>query len=146
MELVVIRTFQNYFTAHILLGKLRQAGVECYLRDEHTVTVGPFLSNSLGGIKLIVKKSDEEEVLMLLQNFDDEYRKTAVCPRCGGNDIILIPKKTTSNFFTVIVSWLFSNLAMSGENVYQCTSCNYESNTLPEPYRNSLLLSEEDLN
>lgn len=146
MELTTIRTFQNYFQAHILLGKLRQAGVECYLRDEHTVTVGPFLSNGVGGIKLIVRKSNEAEVLLLVQQFDEEYRKSAVCPKCGSNEIELVPKQTTANFLTAILSWLFSNYAMSAENIYQCSCCKYESDTLPEAYHNSILLNEEELN
>ena len=55
MDLITVRTFQNYFSAQILLTKLRSAGVECYLKDEFTVTMAPFLSNGLGGIKLVVK-------------------------------------------------------------------------------------------
>ncbi len=56
MDLITIRTFQNYFFAHILLTKLRSVGIECYLKDEFTVTTDPFLSNALGGIKLVVPK------------------------------------------------------------------------------------------
>jgi len=36
---------------------------------------------------------------------------------------------------TAILSWLFSNYAVSAENIYQCGNCGYESNTLPEPLK-----------
>ncbi len=142
-----MRTFQNYFSAHILLTRLRSSGLECYLKDEFTVTVDPFLSNAIGGIKLVVKKDDEKLAWAMLQQFDEEYMKSAVCPKCGSNTIELVPKNTTSNMATAILSWLFSNYAISAENVYQCTSCKYESPTLPEAFHdNSLLYESEELN
>lgn len=147
MDLVTIRTFQNYFSAHISLTKLRNEGIECYLKDEFTVTVDPFLSNAVGGIKLVVKKKDEQEAVELLRLFDEEYRSSAVCPKCGSNSIELVPKRTTANMVTAILSWLFSDYAVSAENIYQCSSCKFESSTLPENYHhNPLAYEAEDLN
>ena len=60
MDIIVIKTFDNYFLANISLTKLRDAGVECYLKDEYTVTIDPILTNAIGGIKLVVKKEDYE--------------------------------------------------------------------------------------
>jgi hypothetical protein len=62
MELVTVRTFNNYFSANIMLSKLKDGGIRCYLKDEFTVTVDPILSNAVGGIKLVVNKDDESEV------------------------------------------------------------------------------------
>jgi DNA-directed RNA polymerase subunit RPC12/RpoP len=147
MDFVTIRTFQNYFTAHILLGRFRDAGIECFLKDEFLVTVDPILSNAVGGIKLIVKKEDYDEANLLLQQFDESYRQSAVCPRCGSKTIELIPKKTTANMATAILTWLFGSYAISVKNVYQCTSCGYESENLPETfYNNNPELEEENLN
>jgi predicted RNA-binding Zn-ribbon protein involved in translation (DUF1610 family) len=144
MDLITIRTFQNYFSAHILLTKLRHAGLECYLKDEFTVTVDPFLSNAVGGIKLVVKKKDEQEAWELLQQFDEEYMKSAVCPKCGSHTIELVPKNTTANMATAILSWLFGNYAVSAENIYQCSTCKFESATLPETFQNDSFLSETE--
>ncbi|MEO5908006.1 MAG: DUF2007 domain-containing protein [Ginsengibacter sp.] len=147
MEFVTIRTFQNYFTAHILLGRFRDSGIECFLKDEFTVTVDPILSNAIGGIKLIVKKEDEEEANLMLQQFDESYRQSAVCPRCGSTTIELVPKKTTANMATAILTWLFGSYAISAKNVYQCSSCGYESEDLPETFHNdSVEYEEENLN
>jgi hypothetical protein len=147
MDLITIRTFQNYFSAHIILTRLRSLGIECFLKDEFTVTVDPILSNAVGGIKLVVTKENEEEVRKILQQFDEEYMKSAVCPKCGNHTIELVPKNTTTNMATAILSWLFSNYAVSAENIYQCSTCKYESETLPETFDNdSLLYEAEELN
>jgi predicted RNA-binding Zn-ribbon protein involved in translation (DUF1610 family) len=147
MDFVTIRTFQNYFTAHILLGRFRDSGIECFLKDEFLVTVDPILSNAVGGIKLIVKKEDEEEANLLLQQFDESYRQSAVCPKCGSKTIELVPKKTTANIATAILTWLFGSYAISAKNVYQCSSCGYESETLPETFHNDEMeFEEENLN
>jgi DNA-directed RNA polymerase subunit M/transcription elongation factor TFIIS len=144
MDLVTIRTFQNYFSAHILLTKLRSSGIECYLKDEFTVTVDPFLSNAVGGIKLVVKKEFEKEANEMLRLFDEEYMKSVVCPKCGSHSISLVPKQSTSNMVTAVLSWLFGNYAVSAENVYQCSNCKYESENLPENFADEAFLNEKD--
>lgn len=147
MDFVTIRTFQNYFSAHILLSKLKDAGMECYLKDEFTVTIDPILSNAVGGIKLIVKKDDEKEACDLLQVFDQQYMRSAVCPKCGNQTIDLVPKKTTANMMTAILTWLLGSYALSAKNVYQCSSCGFESDTLPENFQDeSINYQEENLN
>jgi hypothetical protein len=44
----------------------------------------------------------------------------------------LVPKRSAENLLAAITTWLFSAFAVSAENVYQCTHCGYESETLPE--------------
>ncbi|MEO6452428.1 MAG: hypothetical protein ABIN97_00035 [Ginsengibacter sp.] len=132
MEIVTIRTFDNYFSANILLTKLRHAGIECYLKDEYTVTIDPLLSNAIGGIKLIVKKTVESEARKMLQAFDNDYKNYITCPRCGSHDVVLLPRQNAQNFITAIVSWLFSAYAVSAENVYKCSKCGHECEVLPE--------------
>ena len=147
MTFVTIRTFQNYFTAHILLTRLRSAGIECFLKDEFTVTVDPILSNAVGGIKLVVRKEDEPEANKLLNEFDESYRQSAVCPKCGSKTIELIPKQTTANIATAILTWLFGSYAISAQNIYKCSSCGFESENLTENFEHEgLEQQEENLN
>ncbi|MEP6596260.1 MAG: hypothetical protein ABJA71_09950 [Ginsengibacter sp.] len=134
MEIATIRTFDNYFLANILLTKLRHAGIECYLKDEYTVTIDPLLSNAIGGIKLIVKKKDESAARKMLHLFDNEYRNNITCPQCGSHDVLLVPRQSPENFIAAIASWLFSAYAVSAENVYKCSNCGFESKVLPETY------------
>ncbi len=67
MDFVQIRTFDNYIYAHITLGMLQDAGINCHLKDEYTITIDPFLSPALGGMKLMVHASQVERPLELLE-------------------------------------------------------------------------------
>ena len=132
MKIVVLRTFDNYFNANIILTRLQHCGINCFLKDEYTVTIDPILSNAIGGIKLVVNAKDEIKAEKFLQEFEEEYLLSAECPKCHANDIILVPKAGTQNFITAILTWLFSSYAVAPENVYICQQCGYESKTLPE--------------
>ena len=61
MAFYCIRRFDTYIPAHIALTKLREAGIEAHLQDEHTVTVDPLLSLAVGGIKLFVPNEQVED-------------------------------------------------------------------------------------
>ena len=135
MELVTVKTFDNYFLANITLTRLHAAGVECYLKDEHTVTIDPILTNAIGGIKLVVKKQDAEAISILLDQYDAEYLQSATCPRCGSSSFVYISKPGVTNYLTAIFSWLFSSYAVAPEYVYQCGNCGFESERLPETYQ-----------
>ena len=145
LDLVTVRTFQNYFTAQITSTKLQSAGIVCYLSDSSTATVAPFLSTAIGGIKLVVRKEDVEEVNDLLEQIDEEYRKNAVCPQCGNHTIEKITKPTAGNMFTALLSWFLGDFALS-QKIYQCSTCKYESENLPESFHVEMDYQEEQLN
>lgn len=71
MEFVILRSYDNYVPAHIAKGSLEEQGINCWLKDENTVTIDPLLSNAIGGIKLMVHVSQAdraEEILHELEN------------------------------------------------------------------------------
>jgi hypothetical protein len=68
MDFVQIRTFDNYIYANITLGMLQDAGINCHLKDEYTITIDPFLSPALGGMKLMVHPSQVQRAIELLEN------------------------------------------------------------------------------
>ena len=138
MDLITIQSFDNYFNANIQLTRLRAAGIECYLKDEYTVTIDPLLSNAIGGIKLVIRKRDAERVRRLMNEMNASADSQLLCPKCGSSRFILVPKRSAENLMTAIATWVFSSYAVSAENVYQCSDCGYESETLPEiPEENS---------
>lgn len=132
MELVTVQTFDNYFSANIILTRLQSEGIECYLKDENTVTIDPILCNAIGGIKLVVKKEDEAAVTKLLRGYLIEYMLSATCPECGSNNFAYITKPKVSNYLTAILTWLFSSYAVAPEYIYKCGNCGYECETLPD--------------
>lgn len=68
MQYVKLRSFDNYIPAHIALGKLQNESISCYLVDENTVTIDPFLSYAIGGIKLMVASNQAERALSILDD------------------------------------------------------------------------------
>lgn len=134
MDIIVIKTFDNYFLANISLTKLQDAGIECYLKDEYTVTIDPILTNAIGGIKLVVKKEDYEAAMQLMQQFDKEYLEAVQCPKCNAKNFLQITKPGAANYITAILTWLFASYSIAPQKVYQCQSCGYESESLPVNY------------
>lgn len=129
METITIRAFDNYFSANILLTRLRDAGIECYLKDEYTVTIDPLLSNALGGIKLIVRKENYKAAIKMLQSFEAEERIRVRCSICNHNTFSQIPSKNARNLASAVFGWLFF-APVTPEMVYKCNNCGHETETL----------------
>ena len=72
MKQVCIRVFDNYMSAHIILAKLQNESIACYLVDELSHTMGPFLSAPAGGIKLMVAEQQAERALSILNQLESE--------------------------------------------------------------------------
>ncbi|MBK5273338.1 MAG: DUF2007 domain-containing protein [Bacteroidia bacterium] len=72
MKFIVLRSYDNYIPAHIARGKLTDENIVCHLQDEHSVTIDPFLSNAIGGIKLLVAENQVERALKLLDSADTQ--------------------------------------------------------------------------
>jgi hypothetical protein len=70
MDFVQLRSFDNYISAHISLTMLQDAGINCHLKDEHIITLDPFLSPALGGMKLMVYPTQAERAVALLEKAD----------------------------------------------------------------------------
>ena len=131
MDLVTVKSFDSYFLANIILGRLQSEGIECYLKDEATVTMDPILTNAIGGIKLVVKKENAEAVAKILKRYDEEYLNAAPCPQCGAHQFSYIAKPGITNFLTAVITTLFASYAIAPDYVYQCGKCGYESERLP---------------
>lgn len=132
MELITVKTFDNYFSANIILTRLHSEGIICFLKDENTVTIDPILCNAIGGIKLVVEKDDALATIKLLRGYEIAYLLSATCPMCGSNSFTHVVKVGATNFITAILTWLFASYAVAKEYVYQCGNCKYECETLPD--------------
>jgi hypothetical protein len=98
-EFVTIRQFRDLPEALLAQARLTSAGIECSLGDDNMVRLDWFISNLLGGIKLIVRKDDvaaaEEE---LAQPVPEGFEVPGVgefeqprCPRCNSLEITFVP-------------------------------------------------------
>jgi hypothetical protein len=57
-DLVMLRAFRDVPEALLAKGSLQAYGIECFLADENMVRMDWFISNMLGGIKLLVQPAD----------------------------------------------------------------------------------------
>lgn len=144
-ELVTIRQFRALPEALLAKGTLESAGIDSYFADDNMVRLDWFISNLIGGIKLKVRKEDEEEALQVLnqpipEDFDvegSEKYQQPQCPRCGSLDI--------SYEAGIDKRFALPGLALGGipvpvpRNAWTCQSCGNESHDVP----NSELESED---
>ena len=49
------------------MGRLKEEGIECWLKDENTVTIDPIIANAVGGIKLMVEEEKAEASLGIIK-------------------------------------------------------------------------------
>jgi len=68
---ILLCSFDNYIPAHIALGRLKEEYINCYLQDEYSVTIDPFLSNAIGGIKLMVAETQLERARDILNSLEE---------------------------------------------------------------------------
>jgi hypothetical protein len=66
---IPVASYDNYIEAHIMLSRLEQEQIICWLKNENTATTMPFLSNAIGGITLMVAESQVQRALELLDIF-----------------------------------------------------------------------------
>ena len=65
-NLVAIRQFRDMPEALLAKGLLESAGIECFFGDDNIVRLDWFISNLVGGVKLLVKPEDAETAHELL--------------------------------------------------------------------------------
>ena len=70
MDLITIKAFDESMQAHLVKSKLESEGIDVWLLDDHSVSVQPWASFALGGVKLQVRESDVEKAIELLKGFE----------------------------------------------------------------------------
>ncbi|HET9747145.1 MAG TPA: DUF2007 domain-containing protein [Chitinophagaceae bacterium] len=72
MKLIVVKEFDDYISAYVVMGRLKEEDIICHLQDEHTITTAPFLSPIFGGIKLMVPEAQAQRAKDLLTKWQNE--------------------------------------------------------------------------
>ena len=127
MNFVPVRAFDNYISAHIAMGRLLEDGIDCWLKDENTVTIDPILTNAVGGIKIMVDPLQLEKAAAILRTVDNEYKALHPCPKCNSLNIELVstPRKA-ANWASFFIGLFFTSYAPKVDMVYHCFNCGYE--------------------
>lgn len=119
-ELVTLGSFEFLADVQIIKGKLESEGITVILKDENTVSIDPFASNALGGIKLQVYGSDREraqEIFNEVRNYAvDENGELIVCPNC---------KATKSEVYYSRKGIFYKLFPFFEPKKYRCLNCNF---------------------
>ena len=105
-ELITVANFGHPTEADLVVAWLESEGIECFVTNEHTVTMNWLYSNAIGGVGVRVKAGDVEranEILQAVSNpdsivdeptpsdseadperDDDSERR---CPQCGSENV-----------------------------------------------------------
>jgi hypothetical protein len=69
-NLVMLRRFRDIPEALLAKGRLESCGIECFLADDNMVRMDWFLSNLLGGVKLMVDAEEFTEAARILNDLN----------------------------------------------------------------------------
>lgn len=113
--------------AHLLMTRLESENIECWLKDENTVTIMPIWTNMVGGIKLLVKKEDFDRASAIFKETEQNRRQAIECPNCKGHNVELVssPRKV-KNWISAILTFSLGNYALAAQKVNHCFDCGHE--------------------
>jgi hypothetical protein len=63
---VILRTYRDITEAMVDRTALESAGIECFLYDDHLIRLDWFVSNAVGGAKIVVSRKDAAEAAKIL--------------------------------------------------------------------------------
>jgi hypothetical protein len=94
-KLVVVRRFRGLFEAQMAKASLDGADIQCFLADDNMIRMDWFVSDAIGGVKLLVGEADVADALAVLdQPIPESFAVDGVgeykqprCPQCGSLDV-----------------------------------------------------------
>ncbi|MFT3902352.1 MAG: DUF2007 domain-containing protein [Niabella sp.] len=128
MNYKILATYDNYIAAHLALGLLQENDINCWLKDENTVTIYPGSTFAVGGIKLMVAEVQLERAAQILAANRAAHLAKKACPRCGSKNVEYVgtPRKA-SNWLANLASAVFGGgVAMPVDKVMHCFDCGHE--------------------
>ncbi|MBD0283998.1 MAG: DUF2007 domain-containing protein [Flavisolibacter sp.] len=132
MNFVEIRSFDNYIEANIVLNRLRDANINCHLKDEHVITIDPLLSPAIGGMKLMVHPAHVQRAWDMLEDAEKQYLKSIPCPVCKAHALTTVSiRKKHRCKLAALASMLLNGNSVEITKYYKCTACGYDFKELP---------------
>ena len=132
MNYTPIRAYDNYINANLERALLQDAGINCYIKDEYTVTIDPLLSPALGGMKLMVEDASVPAAMNLLELSDRLFLETVPCPGCRNRSLQQVEEITYfSKWIDQVKSLLVNGQNRKVHRYYRCASCNRTYDELP---------------
>lgn len=132
MEFIELRSFDNYIEANIVLNMLQNGNINCHLKDENIVTIDPFLSPAIGGMKLMVHHSQVERAWDMMDKAEQAYLKNIPCPVCHAHALqaVSITKEHKCKL-AALASMLLNGHSVEVKKIFRCSACGYDFKDLP---------------
>ena len=132
MNFVQLRSYDNYINANMQLSMLKEQGIDCYLKDEYTITIDPLLSPAIGGMKLMVEENQAESANQILEDSDKTFLQTIACPNCGKHALEhIVQIKKANGFLQKLKFMIVNGQEEEIKKYYQCRSCGFKFDELP---------------
>ena len=132
MDFVQIASFDNYIAANIQLSLLQAEGIQCYLKDELTVTIDPLLSPALGGMKLMVHEAQTSRAREILDEAGKAFLGQVDCPDCGRNALAWQTViREPAGIWQTLSFLLINGQAREVKKYLVCGACGSTFNELP---------------
>lgn len=75
MNFVTIASFNSVHDLYPFKVNLEHNGIQCFIRDQYSAQVTPYLANSIGGVKLQVLEEDAQNAIELLKEAGYENKE-----------------------------------------------------------------------
>jgi len=133
MKLITARIFDNSIDAYLLKTKLESEGIECFVFDEHSVTIDRSANIASGGIKLQIFERDTEKVQLLLskiENFTYSNKNNEIikCPNCNSEHLCSSYKSMEGlkGSVAALFSFLKLTIPFYFRITYCCKDCHHD--------------------
>jgi len=144
-QLIVLKTYMYPSEAYPLMSKLESEGINCFLDGENTITVHPFLSNAIGGVKLKIRESDRDKALKIIKESEDRFSETqkqdekpipdkfkkgfvkveTFCPECDSTMVFRKKMPGYQILLAILLAPIYVPLLFISKWHY-CADCGYE--------------------
>jgi hypothetical protein len=129
---VAVASFSQPVEAHLARTKLEWEGIPCVVGDENLVRVDWFLSNAVGGVKVMVPRSEAEHArdvlrprphLVVVAERGTPSDGEMICPRCRCDDVYYRRyNRRVAGVFMLLLGFLIP----WRDCRWTCTRCGYE--------------------
>ncbi|WP_276479528.1 DUF2007 domain-containing protein [Paraflavitalea pollutisoli] len=121
---VILRTYDNYIPANLMLQRLEEVHIRAYLQNELT---DPIFANSVGGIKLMVHEGQLNRATELVEGFENLYREAISCRQCGSHEVQIVDRGARPvNWIVGLLARLKGRWTTAPATYYKCSTCGLE--------------------
>ena len=126
MSVIRITTCPDSFEANLIAGKLKQAGIECFLTNENFSTLLPRYTGMMdSGVNVMIDEKDKATALEILNETVTE--KTVSCPQCKSLNVASGPGRKWAGKYTLLfLSILFFFPFGNRKPRFYCRDCGRE--------------------